>query len=183
MRGIARRTPAHDGADPAWPSFDANDRAGFKRVCRGNAMRFARQGGFTEKAGRGKVGDDGFLAAHRYDGELDLAALDVENCIGRVALRKDGFSGQVFAPRFSGHIPVQRTLKVECGHLLRQSAQPISVPASSHDAQPKAKGKSGPANPGSHARHCSEASSHDRYLSTLQRVQGYELPSSFATSI
>ena len=102
--------------------FDANDRAGFKCVCGGNAQQLASQGGFTEEAGRRKMGDYGFLAARRYDGELDLAALDVEDRIGRVALRKDGFTGQVFAPRFSGHEPGQAESEGRMRPLARQSS-------------------------------------------------------------
>ena len=82
--------------------FDANDGAGLKRDCGGNAKRLACQGAFTEEAGLWKVGDYGFFAAHRCDGKLHLATLNVEHCIGRIALRKNGFAGQVFAPLFSG---------------------------------------------------------------------------------
>ena len=46
----------------------------------------------------GKMRDDGFLAAHGYDGEFNLAALDIEDRTGRVALRKDGFSGLIITP-------------------------------------------------------------------------------------
>ena len=66
--------------------FDANDSAGLKCARRETAKRLTCKGGFTEKASRRKVGDCGFLAAHRYDGELYSATLDVENCIGLVAL-------------------------------------------------------------------------------------------------
>ena len=105
--------------------FDANDHAGLKSACRGNAMRLARQGGFTEEASLWKVGDYGFLAAHRYDGEIYLAALDVEDCIGRVALREDGFTGQVFAPGFSGKEPVKEILNVECGRRAPRIVNPF----------------------------------------------------------
>jgi hypothetical protein len=47
------------------------------------------------------VGDYGFLTAHRYDGELYPATLDVKNCVRLVTLRKDGITGEIFAARFS----------------------------------------------------------------------------------
>jgi hypothetical protein len=105
--------------------FDANDRAGLKCARRGNAIRLTRQGSFTEKAGLWKVGDYGFLAAHRYDGEIDLATLDVEDCIGQVALQEDGFTGQVFAPGFPGKEPVKEILNVEGGCRTPQSVSPV----------------------------------------------------------
>jgi esterase/lipase len=68
-----------------------------------------------------KVGDHGFLAAGGYDGEPDLAGLDVENRIGQIALREDGFTLEVFAPGFPGHELVKETVQVECGPLLCDS--------------------------------------------------------------
>ena len=105
--------------------FDANDRAGLKSARRGNAKRLARQGAFAEKASLGKVGDDGFLAPHRYDGEIYLATLDVEDCIRGVALREDIFTGQVFAPGFSGREPVKEILNVKCERRAPRSANPV----------------------------------------------------------
>jgi len=88
-------------------------------------MRLARQGGFAEEARLWKVGDYGFPAARRYDGEIYLATLDVEDRIGRVALREDGFAGQVFAPGFSRKEPVKEILNVKCGRRAPRSVNPV----------------------------------------------------------
>src|ERR1039458_7901033 len=147
---------------------DANDRAGFQRVSGEAAKRPARQGSFTKKAGSRKVSYDGFLAVHGYDGELDLAAMDVENRIGGVAFRKDGLTGQVFTPRFSGQIPVHRTLKVECGLLLRQSGSLVRYQLQFMTGGRRQRIRTAQRNPGRRIRQSSDASSHDRYLSILQ---------------
>jgi len=77
--------------------FDTNDGAGLKCARSGNAKRLSGKRAFAEEAFLWKVGDDGFLAARRHDGELHLASLDVKDCIGRIALRKDGVISLVCA--------------------------------------------------------------------------------------
>ena len=39
--------------------------------------------------------DDAFLALFRYDGDLNVAGLNVEDCIGRVALSEDELAALV----------------------------------------------------------------------------------------
>src|ERR1039457_4858067 len=148
--------------------FDANDCAGLKCVRRGSAKRLSCQGGFTEKASCRKVGDYGFLAVHRYDGELYLAILDVENRIGRVALRKDGFTGQVFSLRSSCREFVQESLKVECGSLPRQSANLLRNNRQLMIRSRRQREGAAQGNPGCSTVHRSETSGHDRYLSVAQ---------------
>src|ERR1035438_9929999 len=148
--------------------IDADDCARFERIRRGNAMRLTRQAGFTEKASLRKVRNYGFLAVHRYDSEFYLAALNKENRSGRVALRKDGFAGRVFAPRFSGHVPVKRILNVECDLLSRQSANSVG-----NDLQPmmgsqRQWNRATLRNPRCRSRNSNEMSSHDRYLSIFE---------------
>src|SRR5665213_2489464 len=147
---------------------DADDCARFERIHRGNAMRLTRQAGFTEKASLRKVRNYGFLAVHRYDSEFYLAALNKENRSGRVALRKDGFAGRVFAPRFSSHKLVKRILNVECGLLCRRGTKSVR-----NDLQPmmysqRQWNRATLRNPRCRSRNSSEMSSHDRYLSIFE---------------
>src|ERR1035437_10935228 len=147
---------------------NANDCARFERTRRGNAMRLTRQAGFTEKASLRKVRNYGFLAVHRYDSEFYLAALNKKNRSGRVALRKDGFAGRVFAPRFSSHKLVKRILNVECGLLSRRGTKSFR-----NDLQPMMYSQSqwnraAHRNPGHRSRNSGEMSSHDRYLSIFE---------------
>jgi len=67
--------------------IDANDRAGFKCARRGSAMRLTRQEDSPKKL-VAEVGDYSFLAVHRYDGELHLAALDVKTELARSPCEK-----------------------------------------------------------------------------------------------
>ena len=70
----------------------------------GYTKRLAGQSTFTENSSP-KIGHDGFLAARRHHGEFHLGQLDVKDCIGRVALRKDSIIDLVFAYSFPGNNP------------------------------------------------------------------------------
>src|ERR1035438_8238548 len=148
--------------------IDADDCARFERIRRGNAMRLTRQAGFTEKASLRKVRNYGFLAVHRYDSEFCLAALNKENRSGRVALRKDGFAGRVFAPRFSSHKPIKRILNVECDLLSPQSASFVCNDLQSMMRSQRQWKRATLRDPWCCRRNRSEMSSHDRYLSILE---------------
>jgi hypothetical protein len=52
-------------------------------------QRLTLEAPLTEKVARAQYRDDSLLALLRHKVELDLAALDEEDAIGRVALNKD----------------------------------------------------------------------------------------------
>ena len=55
----------------------------------GHALKLAGQASFAKEVARPQDGNNGFLAVLRDDRELDLAFLDIENSVGRVALQED----------------------------------------------------------------------------------------------
>jgi hypothetical protein len=59
------------------------------RNSRGHVQWLTRQASLAEEVARAQYRDDSFLALLGYHAELDLAALDVEDAIGRIALAKD----------------------------------------------------------------------------------------------
>jgi hypothetical protein len=85
--------------------FDSHDGAGLKRARSGNTQLLVGNRALPEKTLFSETGDNGFLAARRYNGKLHLAGLDVKDCIGQVTLRKDRVISLVFAYRFSSHNP------------------------------------------------------------------------------
>jgi hypothetical protein len=70
--------------------FEAHDDRVRHRRDRRYAMRLPGETSFTEEIVRSKHCDDGFLALLRNDGELHLAALDVEDRVRRISLGEDG---------------------------------------------------------------------------------------------
>jgi hypothetical protein len=62
-----------------------------------DAQRVAVQTPFPKEVTSPKEADDRLLASLRNDAELDLPPLDIEYCIGRVALGKDGLAFAVLA--------------------------------------------------------------------------------------
>src|ERR1019366_372290 len=148
--------------------IDADDYARFERIRRGSAMRLTRQGAFAEKTTLGKMSNYGFLADHRHHREFYFAILNKENRSGRVALRKDGFAGRVFAPRFSSHKPIKRILNVECDLLSPQSASFVWNDLQSMMRSQRQWKRATLRDPWCCRRNRSEMSSHDRYLSILE---------------
>ena len=133
-------------------------------------MRLTRQGTFAEIASLWKVSDYGFLAAHGYEGEIYLAALNVEDCIRGVALRKDVFTGQVFAPGFSGSEPVKEIQDVKLGCQTLRNVNPVRNDRQVMMRNRRQRESATQWNPGRRTRHCGETSSHGRYLSVLQSL-------------
>ena len=69
--------------------FQPHDDRVRDRLDRRYPPRLPSKTSFTEKIVRSKHCDDGFLALLRNDGDLHLAALDVEDRIRGVSLRND----------------------------------------------------------------------------------------------
>ena len=64
----------------------------FRHCRRGRqTLRLSDQASFADKFVLPQQGDDGFLSLLGYDGDFDLALLDIENRIGIVALSKNDF--------------------------------------------------------------------------------------------
>ena len=74
--------------------FDANNRALLIGASRGHTDRLPRQTALAEETGLRQNGNYCFFAALRYDCELHLTALDVEDRIRNIPLIKDALFGQ-----------------------------------------------------------------------------------------
>ena len=81
--------------------FDFEDRRLRERDGRGHVQWLARQASLAEEVARAQYRDDSFLALLGYHAELDLAALDIEDAIGGIALPKDDLLPLVFLGRSS----------------------------------------------------------------------------------
>jgi hypothetical protein len=84
-----------------YPLLHPNDGAPFDCASGGHAKRLARQTALAKEATFRQDGNDGFFATLGYSREFHLAALEVENRIRRVPLRKDGFITLVLLAAFS----------------------------------------------------------------------------------
>ena len=84
-----------------YPLLHPNDGAQFDCASGGHAKRLARQTALAKEATFRQDGNDGFFATLGYSREFHLAALEVENRIRRVPLRKDGFITLVLLAAFS----------------------------------------------------------------------------------
>jgi hypothetical protein len=76
---------------------------------RGHAQRLGREAALAEEAPAFEDADDGLLAARGDDRELDLAALDEEDGVGRVSLREDDLLASIRPGRLPLSIFVRKT--------------------------------------------------------------------------
>src|SRR5208337_428411 len=134
------------------------------------ALRLASKDCFTEKATLGKVRYYGFLAAHRYKGEIYPATLDVENRVRGITLRENVLTCQIFTAGFSGRKPVKEIQDVECERRTPRIVSPLRDDRQAMTRNRRKRESAAQWDLRRRIRHCSETSSHDRYLSVLQSL-------------